>query len=185
MKLWIALRTSATVAIMAGAVAVGAAGIGRWTGSTAFAASLRCANHQLLVQPTAANGATGHVSELFRIHDLLPSSCTLIGYPGALLLDQTFHSLPTQVSRAPYPEGGPGPTLVTLTRQHDAYFVLSWMHFPTPGQACPTAHYVMITPPNDRLPVVTNAGGGDGEGGIMACGGKLTASPVAGKRFWP
>jgi hypothetical protein len=136
------------------------------------------------MKPIASNGAMGHISEMFRIHDLLPGSCSLYGYPGAMLLDKTFYSLPTHVTRGPYPEGGPGPALVTLSRRHDAYFVLGWEHFPTPGQKCPIARYVMIWAPNDRLPVVVNAGTPSGQGGIMACGGNLTASPVAGKRFW-
>lgn len=185
MKLVTVARMAAMAAVMmAGGVAVGAGGVGRWTSGTALAAPSRCANYQLLVRSIASNGATGHVDDMFRIHDLLPGSCTLFGYPGALLLDKNFYSLPTHVRRAPYPQGGPGPALVTLDRSHDAYFVLSYVHFPTPGQKCPIAPYVMITPPNDRLPVVTYAAGGNGQGGIMACGGNLTASPVSGKRFW-
>jgi hypothetical protein len=58
------------------------------------------------------------------------------------------------------------------------------VHLPTPGQKCPIAGYIMITAPNDRLPVVTYAGLGAGQGGIDACGGNLTASPVSGKKFW-
>jgi hypothetical protein len=136
------------------------------------------------MKPIAGQGATGHIWEMFRIHELLPGSCTLFGYPGALLLDRQFYSLPTHVTRGPFPQGGPGPTLVTLSRSRDAYFVVGWTHLPTPGQKCPTARYVMITAPNDRLPVVAYAGTGDGQGGIDACGGNLTMSPVAGKRFW-
>jgi hypothetical protein len=150
----------------------------------ALAASPGCANYQLTMKPIASNAGTGHVSEVFRIRELLPGSCTLFGYPGAELLDKNFQSLPSHVTRAPYPEGGPAPVLVTMDRSHDAYFVLSWVHFPTPGQRCPIAKYVMIWAPNDRLPVVANAGGAGGEGGIMACGGQLTASPVSRKRFW-
>ncbi|HEX6509084.1 MAG TPA: DUF4232 domain-containing protein [Chloroflexota bacterium] len=181
MKIATAVRMAAVAAALAGGIGIGA---GRWTGGAAFAASPTCANYQLLVTPIADNGAAGHMSEMFRIHNLLPGSCTLFGYPGGLLLDTNFYSLPTHVMRAPFPEGGPGPALVTLNRSHDAYFVLRWSHLPTPGQKCPTAKYVMITAPNDRLPVVTFAGSGGGDGGIMACGGNLTVSPVSGKRFW-
>lgn len=178
------MRTAATVAALSGGLVAGSRSAGGLPGGSALAAPPGCANYQLLIKPVASNAGAGHVSEMFRIHDLLPSSCTLFGYPGALLLDQTFYSLPTRVTWRPYPAGGPGPALVTLDRSHDAYFVLSWVHFPTPGQRCPIARYVMITAPNDHLPVVTNAGRASGEGGIMACGGNLTVSPVAGKRFW-
>ena len=180
MKIGTAVRTAAVVAAMAGGLAIGAGSAGTWTHGTALAAAGTCANYQLLVKPISSNAGTGHVDEMFQIHDLLPGSCTLYGYPGALLLDKHFYSLPTHVTRRPYPQGGPGPGLVTLSRSHDAYVVLGWEHFPTPGQKCPIAPYVMITAPNDRLPVVTYGGGG----GIMACGGSLTASPVSGKRFW-
>lgn len=179
------LRTAVgTAAVVVALISVWASGAVRPTAGTALAASGRCANYQLLVTAVSGNGAMGHISEMFRIHDLLPGSCTLYGYPGALLLDRAFFSLPTHVTRAPWPAGGPGPATVTLSAGHDAYFVLGWVHFPTPGQTCPTAHYVMITPPNDRLPVVTYAGNSSGMGGIDACGGKLTVSPVAGKKFW-
>jgi hypothetical protein len=161
-----------------------AIGTGSWTAGTALAAAPRCVNYQLLIKPIASTGATGHISEMFRIHNLLSGSCTLFGYPGALLLNQNFYSLPTHVIRARYPAGGPGPSLVTLNRSHDGYFVLSWVHFPTPGQRCPIARYVMIWAPNNFLPVVANADNPSGQGGIMACGGNLTASPVSGKRFW-
>jgi hypothetical protein len=176
------VRITAGVAAMAGGLATGAGGPGRWMTGTALAGSATCADYQLIMKPIASNAGAGHVDEMFRIHDLLPGSCTLFGYPGAVLLDKNFYSLPTHVTRAPYPQGGPAPKLVTLDRSHDAYFVFGWEHFPTPGQKCPIASYVMVTAPNDRLPDVTYAGSGGG--GIMACGGNLTASPVSGKRFW-
>jgi len=182
MKVRMVVRTAATFAAMASGLAVGAGGT--WTAGTALAATRTCANYQLLMKPIGTNGAAGHIEEMFRIHDLLPGSCTLFGYPGGVLLDKNFHSLPTHVTRAPFPQGGPGPQLVTLGRNHDAYFVLGWEHLPTPGQKCPTARYVMITAPNDRLPVVLSSGNADSNGGIVACGGNLTASPVSGKRFW-
>jgi Protein of unknown function (DUF4232) len=180
MKLGTIVRSVAMVAAMAGGLSVGFGGTGTWTGGSALAASPQCANYQLTMQPISSNGAAGHISEMYRIHDLLRGSCTLFGYPGAVQLDRNFQTLPSHVTRAPWPQGGPGPRLVTLDRSHNAYFVLGWEHFPTPGQKCPIASYLMITAPNDRLPVVINAGGG----GIMACGGDLTASPVSAKRFW-
>jgi Protein of unknown function (DUF4232) len=180
MKVGNVVRTAAAAAAIAGGLAVGPGGTARWTGGTALAASPPCANYQLAMQPISSNGAMGHISEMYRIHDLLPGSCTLFGYPGAVQLGQNFHTLPTHVTRGPWPTGGPTPVLVTLDRSHNAYFVLGWEHFPTPGQKCPIAWYLMITAPNDRLPVVVNAG----SGGIMACGGNLTASQVSAKRFW-
>ncbi len=180
MKVRTVVRMSASAAILAGGLAIGA-GNGTLTSTAVLAAPSSCANYQLTMKPLSTNGAAGHISEMFQIHDLMPGSCTLYGYPGAMLLNTTFHSLPTYVTRAPFPEGGPGPRSVTLTRSHNAYFVAGWEHFPTPGQTCPSAGYIMVTAPNNRLPVVTYAGS---EGGIDACGGKLSVSPVSAKRFW-
>jgi hypothetical protein len=185
MKIGKVVRTATAVAAMTAGLAIGAGSGGRWMGDTALAASPPCANYQLTTKSVAGQGAAGHILEMFRIHELLPGSCTLFGYPGVMLLDKTFYSLPSHVTRGPWPEGArAAPTLVTLNRSHDAYFVLGWEHLPTPGQKCPIARYLMIWAPNDHLPVVANAGSGDANGGIMACGGNLTVSPVAGKRFW-
>lgn len=181
MRIRIGLQIAAVIVTLGGGWTVGTA---LSTRTTALAAGGGCVNFQLLVTPVSGNGAMGHISEMFRIHDLLPGSCTLFGYPGALLLDGSFHSMPTHLTRAPWPQGGPGPKRVTLTRSQDAYFVLAWEHMPRPGQRCPGARYVMITPPDDRLPVVTYSGNRSGPSVIDACGGDLTASPVAGTRFW-
>jgi hypothetical protein len=134
------------------------------------------------MRPIRGSGATGHIAEMFRIHNVLPRACTLHGYPGAVLLDKNFFSLPTHVTWGLSNLAGKhAPVTVRLDATHDGYFILAWVHIPSPGESCPTAKYVMITAPNDRLPVVTYAG--IGGGGIDACGGKLTASPVAPNAF--
>jgi hypothetical protein len=128
------------------------------------------------------SGATGHIGEMFRIHKVTAGACTLYGYPGAVLLDGNFNSYPTHVSRGlGFLAGKRAPVTVRLDATHDAYFILEWDHIPSPGQSCPGAKYVLITPPNDRLPVVTYAGKGSTV--IDACGGLLTASPVAPTAF--
>jgi hypothetical protein len=65
--------------------------------------------------------------------------------------------------------------LVTLAPRGLAYFVLYFPTIPTGSEPCPVAPYLMITPPNDRLPVVTYAGKGFP---IRPCGGRLTATPI-------
>lgn len=149
---------------------------------TAAAAAPRCRNTQLVVTPFKSSGAAGTIGEMYKIHNQLPGACTLWGYPGAMLLDRNFNSLPTTVTRGmAFLTGHPGPRLVTLQGSHNAYFVVKWNHIPAAGQTCPVARYVMIIPPNDRLPVVSYAG--NGGGGIDACGGKLTVTPVAENAF--
>ena len=117
---------------------------------------------------------------MYRVHNILPGACSLHGYPGAMLLDRDFNSLPTHVATGlGYLAGKHAPVTVTLHGSHDAYFVLEWEQNPSPGQTCPAAKYIMVIAPNDFLPVVTYAGGA----GIMACGGNLTASPVVPNPF--
>lgn len=124
----------------------------------------------------------GHVGTMYRVHNILPAACTLFGYPGAKLLDRNFNSLTTHVHRGlGYLAGKHAPVTVTLQGSHQGYFVLEWDHIPSPGETCPPAPYVMIIAPNDRLPVVTYAGSETGV--IVACGGNLTASPVAPNAF--
>lgn len=179
------IKTAVRCALLATTIA-GGAGVTTWSiGSWAVgaraaspAAVRPCQNIQLLVRPGGSNGATGHIAIMYRIHNILPGACTLFGYPGAKLLNRNFDSLPTRVNRGlSFLAGKNAPTTVTLQGNQDAYFVLEWDHFPSPGQTCPPATYLLITPPNDNLPVVTYAARGGAA--IVACGGDLTASPVS------
>jgi hypothetical protein len=104
MKFRTVVRAAVALAAIAGGLAIGSGE--RWMGDTALAASPPCANYQLTMKSVAGQGATGHIVEMFRIHELLPGSCTLYGYPGTMLLDKHFNSLPTHVTRGPWPEGG-------------------------------------------------------------------------------
>jgi hypothetical protein len=154
-------------------------GLSVGTAGAAGEAAIRpCQNFQLTVRPGQSNGATGHIAIMYRIHNILPGACTLFGYPGAVQLDRNFSSLPTHVGRGlAFLAGKHAPSTVTLQGSQDGYFVLEWDHFPSPGQTCPPASYLLITPPNDRLPVVTYAARGGGT--IVACGGNFTVSPVS------
>ncbi|MGH2448163.1 MAG: DUF4232 domain-containing protein [Chloroflexota bacterium] len=146
------------------------------------AAPARCQNTQLLYSRVMNSAGAGHVGVMYRVHNQAPAACTLYGYPGAELLDRQFHSLPTTVQRgAGYLTGRRYEHLVTLSGSNNGYFAIEWVHFPTPGQTCPKAPYIMITAPGNRLPTVTYA---RAEGGpIDACGGILHVSPIQPKRF--
>jgi hypothetical protein len=61
---------------------------------------------------------------------------------------------------------------VTLATGRSAYFGLEWVHFPSPGQTCVSASYLLVTPPDERTTVVVPVALGD------VCGGRLTATPV-------
>lgn len=146
------------------------------------AATSTCQNIQLTYNPVRSSGAMGHIGVMFRVHNQWRGACTLYGYPGAELLDSQFHSLPTTVERGVgYLTGNKYEHLVTLSRGHNGYFVLEWVHFPTPGQTCLGAPYLMITAPGNRLPNVIY---GSAEGGaIDACGGILHVTAIQPRQF--
>lgn len=145
----------------------------------------RCPNTQLLIRSVQGQGAAGHIGIIYRIHNLAAGACTLQGYPGAELLDRQFHSQPTIVRRGHgyIIAGSPSQPQVTLDSSHDAYFGLEYSDVPSGNGPCPRSPYLMITPPNDKLPVVTYASSGHGSvGAITACRGTIGVSPVHATR---
>lgn len=149
--------------------------------SSAWFAYANCSNIQVSIRPYKSSAGAGHVGIMYQIHNLWNRPCGLFGYPGVKLLDAQFSTLPTQLTRGlGYLVGGRSPRLVHLGPHGSAYFLLEWDHIPTDAESCPVARYLMITPPNDYLPVVTYAASGSG---ITPCGGKIIASPVAGTAF--
>lgn len=137
-----------------------------------------CSNMQLAVRSNGSNGAAGTIAVIYRLHNLRDQPCTLSGYPGVLLLDRNFHTLPNRERR-----GGVSifrsiePRLVTLAAFGNAYFVLSYNDVPVANRPCPTTRYLMIIPPNDFLPLVTYALS-RGQG-LTACSTYIYVSPVS------
>lgn len=142
-------------------------------------AAANCQNIQLLIRPFMGSGAAGHYGEVYRIQNISNRSCTLTGFPGVVLLDSRFNSLPTHVTWTTQIAGNHSVRLVQLPSHGSAYFLLFWADVPTGNESCPAAQYLMITAPNDRLPDVTFASPGT----IMPCGGRISASPVVSTRF--
>lgn len=143
-------------------------------------AAASCANFQLLIRPFRGSGAAGHYGEMYRIHNLSNASCSLSGFPGVVLLDAKFSTLPTHLTWSTTVAGNHPVRVVNLASGGNAYFLLYWADIPTGSESCPAARYLMITPPNDKLPNVTYAMKGSG---ITPCGGRMTASPVAPTPF--
>jgi hypothetical protein len=56
----------------------------------------------------------------------------------------------------------------------DAYFVVEWVHIPSVGQTCSIAPTLLIVPPAAS----TNTALVSVRGGVDACGGRLTVSPI-------
>jgi hypothetical protein len=135
-----------------------------------------CQNIQLLIRPHGSNGAAGHIGLIYRIHNLSGRSCSLYGYPGVQLLDRHFVTMPTTVTRGGSFLGSIPKQRVTLPAGGNAYFTLVYSDVPTGSGPCPTARNLMIFAPNNFLPVVTYAA--PRGGGITACNGALSVSPV-------
>ncbi|MGH2410302.1 MAG: DUF4232 domain-containing protein [Chloroflexota bacterium] len=132
----------------------------------------RCSNIQLLIRPYGSNGAAGTIVITYRIHDLWNGVCSLYGYPGLELLDRNFQSLPTHLTRGGIIAGGIPVRYVQVSKGHDAYFALSYNDVTIDNFPCYSAPYLMITPPNDNLPVVTYSKIG------APCAGRITVAPV-------
>ena len=157
-------------------------------GNTALAAGpsshgravTRCYTNQLTIYPDSGNSGMGHVGLYFRLHNHSNRACTLYGYPGAQLLDGHGGYLHTVLHwGVGYISGPQAKRLVYLRAGSNAFFLLEWVHIPTPGQSCPGAPAVLITPPNTyrsiRVSVLP--------GRIDACGGILNAAPVEPTRL--
>lgn len=140
----------------------------------------RCFTNQLTIQPVSSSGAAGHIALLFRIHNYSNTACLLYGYPGAQLLTANKQNMPTHVHRGPPYFLGIRSRLVRLAPGGNAYFVFEWSHIPSGSQPCPTARYVRITPPNDYSSLLVRLGP---PGGIDACAGAITATPVVSYRI--
>lgn len=143
---------------------------------TAAAPVPRCMNVQLSVSPGGGLGAaTGHLGVWFRLHNLRRSACSLQGFPGVELLDKNFQSLPDPVQRSGYMISPSLPKrMVVLDRSHDAYFALEYGDVPNMNHPCRSGvPYVMVIPPNDRLPIV-----GYARIGYQCFGDRVDVSPV-------
>ena len=132
----------------------------------------RCHTSQVAINAVDGDAGVGHVGILFRVRNRSARFCGMYGYPGAQLLDARYRALPTSVARGPgYLSGNPRPQLVRLVAGASAYFVLEWVHVPSPGQTCPLASYMRVTPPDERTSIVVATR-------ADACGGRLTATPI-------
>ncbi len=107
-----------------------------------------CQTAQLAIAPDYGEGAAGHASLVFLVHNRAGQTCTLYGYPGAQLLDGAYRGLPTYLRWGG--DNTPPRRLVYLTPGADAYFALTWVRIPTAGRTCPTASFIRITPQTDH-----------------------------------
>ncbi|HWE62124.1 MAG TPA: DUF4232 domain-containing protein [Chloroflexota bacterium] len=139
------------------------------------AATPRCHTGRLYIAPVpnSGQGGVGHLGLVFKVTSLAQNPCYMYGYPGAQLVDANAHDIPTVLQWGHgYLFGNPPKQHVTLQTGASAYFKLEWVHFPTPGQACPTAGYLLVTPPDERTTIVVPVSLQD------VCGGRIVTTPI-------
>ena len=140
----------------------------------------RCYTSQLSISPDSSNSGMGHVGFYFRVHNASARACTLFGYPGVQLLNRQGRSLHTVLHwGVGYLSGNQARRMVYLRPGRNAFFFLEWVHFPSPGQTCPSAPAVLITPPNTYRSIRVQMS----PGVITACGGVVNAGPVEPSRL--
>jgi hypothetical protein len=140
-------------------------------GATAHAATHRCERRQLSLAPPSSNGAAGSVGLRFTFTNTSATACHLFGFPGMRLLSHG-RALPTTVIRGtsnvvPFePENR-----VTLAPGGRASFFAGYSDVPTGSQSCPTSTGANVWAPNDFRSIRVHFP-------AMACGGRITVSPV-------
>lgn len=159
-----------------GALIIGTLGAAALPSRAAPAASTpRCHTGRLYIAPVpnSGQGAMGHVSLVFSVKSLAQHACYLYGFPGMQMVDAGGHDIATRVQWGHgYAYTNQPKAYITLKTGQAAYFNIIWTHFPTPGQSCPTASYLLVTPPDETTTIAVPVSL------QQVCGGKLTTSPI-------
>jgi hypothetical protein len=123
------------------------------------------------------SGAVGTVEWTFRFRNESTTSCTLLGFPGAQMLDASGKKLAIQTTLrgGGYTFTNLPVTKVTLAPGGTAYFNAGYSEVPTGSEGtCPSSARLEVTPPNDfsQLVIAFQA--------AVCNQGTLTVSPVFG-----
>jgi hypothetical protein len=135
----------------------------------------RCPSGRLYIAPVpkSGQGGVGHVGLVFSVKSLAQQPCYLEGYPGLQMVDASGHNIATRLRwGGGYLFGNQPKRSITLTTGQVATFDLEWVHIPTGNQNCPTASYLLVTPPDETAAIAVAVSL------QQVCGGALTASPV-------
>jgi hypothetical protein len=120
------------------------------------------------------NAGAGNFVTTFMFKNNTNVSCTMVGFPGARLLDAQNNALPTNVVRGGnFFPSHPTPTTVTVPAGGTASFQMHWEDVPVGNEtSCPTSAFLQVTPPNEFDPITIPMQ-------ITACNhGELDVSPV-------
>lgn len=138
----------------------------------------RCHTGRIYISPIGGQGAAGHLSVTFRLRSLADHPCAVYGYPGMQMLTANGQAVPTYLRW-----GGTTYLISHLRAQRiilapggSAYFSLDYEDNPTPGETCPAASYLLVTPPDEYTSIVVPISS------FAPCGGHVNASPLVSNR---
>ena len=136
-----------------------------------------CQVNSLTLGLEGRSGAAGTVEWTFDLRNASTSSCVLLGFPGAQMLDVsgTPLTIQTTLRGGGYAFTNLSPTKVTLEPGSTAYFNVGYSDVPTGSEStCPSSSRLAVTPPNDfsQLAITFQA--------AVCNHGTLTVSPVFG-----
>jgi hypothetical protein len=111
----------------------------------------RCHTSGLTLTPGMVDAGAGNRFVTFTFTNTTGVSCTMLGFPGAQMLDAFNNALPTNVVRnGSQVSNQPGPTLVTLPAGGSAHFLMHWEVVPVGAEtACPSGTTLLVTPPDE------------------------------------
>ncbi len=146
------------------------------TTSTASSSSTACQGGALSASLSGSEGAAGTFELTFSLRDISTTSCTMDGFPGALLLGSSGAALPTNVVRAgSYSFTNFSSSSVMLPAGGTAYFNLGYSDVTVAGEtSCEMATAIQFIPPGATTHVVVSTA-------MSVCNhGTVTVSPVFG-----
>jgi hypothetical protein len=104
----------------------------------------RCHVADLTVAAGQAQGAAGHVIQVFEFTNVSARTCYLFGYPGMDVLDSSGRPLHVTVVR----DGPVVPRTVAVPPRGTASFAASYPNPDDYPRGCPSGPRIEITPPN-------------------------------------
>jgi hypothetical protein len=142
---------------------------------------LPCTSARLRLTFAGTQGATGHLEATFALRNASGTMCTLIGYPGARLLDAAGHPIPTRLKRGGgfFPDTIGSPRRVLLAPSASVRFGLSFVTNSEYAGAhrCVQATALESVPPGAGGALRVSLTGG-GHPRIAPCGRQLVTSPI-------
>lgn len=186
----IALPLVIATGVLGGASLASACGIGDGMVSPRTAAPA-CRAADLHADVVAGDAATGHVAAEISFTATGSTKCRLHGYPRVTMVNSRHRAIATfDQDLTPNVQGyfarTPSKHPVTISRGHQAYFVVSYADMAAGADACPAADHLDLAVPGERGTVTLRGTGAEiepfGGAGNHRCG-VLEITPVTNKRI--